>query len=88
MVYGLPDRDNDVKLCAKIVYNPDTMKELYPASRESDYKKLIKDQIKKINHTMPAYKYIRDIIITTEPLIKTTTQKIKRNEEMKKIIGK
>ena len=88
MVYGLPDRDNDVKLCAKIVYNPDTMKELYPASKESDYKKLIKDQIKEINHTMPAYKYIRDIIITTEPLIKTTTQKIKRNEEMKKIIGK
>ena len=88
MVYGLPDRDNDVKLCAKIVYNPESMKELYPDSKESDYKKLIKDQIKKINHTMPAYKYIRDIIITTEPLIKTTTQKIKRNEEMKKIIGK
>ena len=34
---------------------------------------------------MPAYKYIRQIIISSDPLIKTTTQKIKRNEEMKKI---
>jgi len=34
---------------------------------------------------MPAYKYIRHIIITDVPLIKTTTQKIKRNEEMKLI---
>lgn len=87
MVYGMPDRDNDVKLCAKIVYNEDTMKELYPNNTKEDYKKLIMEQIKIINHTMPAYKYIRDIIITTEPLIKTTTQKVKRNEEMKKIIG-
>jgi len=36
---------------------------------------------------MPAYKYIRDIIVTDIPLIKTTTQKIKRQEEMK-IINK
>ena len=35
---------------------------------------------------MPAYKYIREIIITDEPLIKTTTQKIKRHEELKNIL--
>ena len=29
-----------------------------------------------INKSMPAYKYIREIIVTDEPLIKTTTQKI------------
>ena len=34
---------------------------------------------------MPAYKYIKEITITEEELIKTTTQKIKRHEEMKKI---
>lgn len=88
MVYGIPDKDNDVKLCAKIVYNLDTMKELYPNNVEGDYHKIIMEQIKQINHTMPAYKYIRNIVITTEPLIKTTTQKIKRDEEMKKIMGK
>ncbi len=32
---------------------------------------------------MPAYKYIREITLTDKDLIKTTTQKIKRLEEMK-----
>lgn len=32
------------------------------------------------------YKYIKHLVLTKEPLIKTTTNKIKRNEELKKII--
>ena len=44
------------------------------------------DKIKEVNKTMPAYKYIREIMITTEPLIKTTTAKIKRHEELAKIL--
>ena len=35
---------------------------------------------------MPNYKHIKKIVITDEPMIKTTTQKIKRHEEMKKIL--
>lgn len=85
MVFGIPDNDNDTKLCAKIVYNPDIMKELFPTDDESKYHDIIMEQIKTVNHTMPPYKYIREILITTEPLIKTTTQKIKRNDEMEKI---
>ena len=34
---------------------------------------------------MPEYKYVKKIIVTDEELVKTTTQKIKRHEEMKKI---
>ena len=34
---------------------------------------------------MPTYKYVKEITITQEELIKTTTLKIKRFEEMKKI---
>ena len=30
-----------------------------------------------MNKEMPAYKYVRDIIVTDKELIKTTTQKIK-----------
>ena len=81
-VFGKPDGKGDYKICAKIVYD----KEVYK-SNEEQIKDLIWYEIKKINKTMPAYKYIRDIIVTDKELIKTTTQKIKRHEEMKQILG-
>ena len=89
IVFGRPCDDGDYKICAKIVYNIDELKKAFPDASESDYKNLIWDDIKnKVNHTMPAYKYIREIIITDTPLIKTTTQKIKRHEEIKQILNK
>lgn len=88
MIYGKPAKDDDLMICAKIVYNADTMKELYPEKTKQDYKDIIWSDIKeKINHSMPLYKAIRELIVTDEPLIKTTTQKIKRHEELKKILG-
>ena len=88
-MYGKPDpKDDDLTICAKIVYNPDTMKELYTDRPEKDYHDIIWQDIKaKVNKSMPAYKYIREVIVTDEPLIKTTTQKVKRHEEIKKILG-
>ena len=38
-----------------------------------------------VNKKIPAYKYIRKIIISNEELIKTTTRKIKRNKELEKL---
>lgn len=89
MVFGKPDRKNDdLNLCAKIVYNKDTMKQKYPTKKKEEYHAIIWQDIRNnINKSMPAYKYIREIIVTEEPLIKTTTQKIKRHEEIKKILG-
>ena len=46
---------------------------------------ILKEEVRKVNNQIPTYKYIKDIQITTTPLIKTTTQKIKRHEEMKHI---
>ena len=87
IVYGKPAKDNDLMICAKIVYNPDNMKELYSDKTKKDYHDIIWQDIKaQINHSMPAYKAIREIIVTDEPLIKTTTQKVKRHEELKKIL--
>lgn len=88
MVFGRPCDDGDYKICAKIVYQKDTMKKLYPELNESEYNSLIWQDIKeKVNHAMPSYKYIREIIVTDVPLIKTTTQKVKRHEELKIIFG-
>ena len=61
------------------------MKEIYGIENEKEISDIIWSKIKEINKTMPSYKYIKEITITEEELIKTTTQKIKRHEEMKKI---
>ena len=87
IVYGKPDKDNDLTLCVKIVYNKDALLYQYGEKSTDEYHKLVWEEIKKINKTMPAYKYIRELIITDEPLIKTTTQKVKRHEEIKKILS-
>lgn len=89
MVFGKPDKkDDDLTLCAKIVYNKDVIKEKYPTKKKENYHDIIWQDIRNnVNKSMPAYKYIREIIVTDEPLIKTTTQKIKRHEEIKKILG-
>ena len=87
MVYGKPDKDDDVKICVKIVYDSEIMKDTYGLDQNDKIQEHLWAKVKEINKTMPAYKYIREMIITDEELIKTTTQKIKRHEEMKKILN-
>ena len=85
-VYGRPEEDGDYKICAKIVYDAEDMQEIYNKQNEDEIKEIIWNEVKKINKQMPAYKYIRDIIVTEKDLIKTTTQKIKRHEEIKTVM--
>ena len=89
MVYGMPDEKdkNDVKLSIKIVYNKEIVKEKYSDKTEEELYKIIWNEIKEINKTLPRYKYIKGMILTDEELIKTTTKKVKRQEEMKKIMA-
>ena len=84
MVYGKPKGD-DVLISAKIVYNEEYIKEKYPNITEEELKEMIWKDIKEINKDLTVYKHIKNIIITKEPMIKTTTAKIKRFEEIKKI---
>ena len=89
MVYGMPDEKdkNDVKLSIKVVYNREIVKEKYSDKTEEELYKIIWNEIKEINKTLPRYKYIKGMILTDEELIKTTTKKVKRQEEMKKIMA-
>ena len=90
IVYGIPDEKdkNDYKLSVKIVYDPEVAKQLYPNATEEDLRKILWEQIKEINKTFPPYKYIKNMILTDQELVKTTTQKVKRQEEIKRILGK
>ena len=85
MVYSRDKTKTDTMLCAKIVYNEDNIKEKFGEKEEEEYKKLIWEDIKNINKELPTYKHIKEITITKEPLEKTTTQKVKRYVEMKKM---
>ena len=75
-----------IKVAIKVVYNKDKVKEKYGDISEDDLYKNIWNQIKEVNKTLPPYKYIKHMILTDKPLIKTTTQKIKRKEEIKTVI--
>ncbi len=88
-VFGRPDKEdkNALKLCAKIVYDKEIMKEQYGVETEEEIKKKIWEKVKEINRKMPTYKYIKEIIITEKELIKTTTLKVKRFEEIKTVIN-
>ena len=86
-VYGKPEEDGDYKICAKIVYDKEVAEEIFGTLEEEILREKIWQEIKKVNKTMPAYKYIREISITDEELIKTTTQKIKRFEEIKTVLS-
>jgi len=82
MVFGMPKGD-DLVVSVKIVYNKE-YKEENNLSQEELKDKIWQD-IKKINAGLPNYQHIKNLIVTDEPMVKTTTAKIKRFEEIRKI---
>lgn len=84
MVFARNESNTDTAIVAKIVYNKEVMEKDYPDTKKEDYEKIIWKDVKEINKTLPTFKHIKKVIITDEPMIKTTTQKVKRNEEIKK----
>ena len=75
-VYGIPlNAQNSEKVVCKVVYD----KTYFNCDEKTVYDELWK-KIKDINQTLPMYKYIKGMTVTDEPLIKTSTNKIKRRE--------
>ena len=90
MVFGMPyEKDkNDLKLSVKIVYNKEIAEEQYKDKTFDELYEIIWEQIKELNKTFPRYKHIQKLILSSEELIKTTTKKVKRHEELAKILSK
>ncbi len=79
------DDKNDIKINVKVVYDKEVVENVYKAKTKEDIYKAIFEKIKEVNSTMPQYKAIRGMILTTKPLIKTTTNKIKRQANLDEI---
>ncbi len=88
MVYGYPRKEEDpldLAVGVKVVYKTDIMKDNYGVDSVEAVEKVVKADIEAINNTMPTYKQINRIIVTEEPMVKTTTGKVKRFEETKNL---
>ncbi len=78
LVYGKKKGDNFL-IALKLVYNPAAFEGMELADIEAK----VKTDITVINEELPPYKHIKHIDIQTTPMVKTSTAKIKRHEEIK-----
>ena len=78
------DKDN-IKINVKIVFNRERVKDVYKVETDEEIYNAVLEKIKEINKIMPTYKAIRGMILTETPLIKTTTNKIKRQANLDEI---
>ncbi len=76
---------DDIKLNVEIVYDKNEVKELYNVTTVDEIYEAFHEKIKQVNSIMPSYKAIKGIVFSEEPLIKTATNKIKRNENIARI---
>ncbi|MBE6677637.1 MAG: long-chain fatty acid--CoA ligase [Ruminococcaceae bacterium] len=81
LIYGKTKGDNFL-IALKLVYNPAYFKDKYGDIGEEDIAAKIKEDITAINEDLPPYKHIKHIDIQTTPMVKTSTAKIKRHEEI------
>ena len=87
-IFGRPvsDDKDDIKINVKLVIDKEIIKDVYKIEgTDEEIKEVLSSKIKEINKTMPPYKAIRGIIISEEPLIRTTTNKIKRQVNLDEI---
>ena len=71
----------NIKIFVKVVYN----KEHFEGKTKEEIEKEISQKISEVNKVIPRYKAIRGTIISDVPLIKTTTNKIKREKNLELI---
>lgn len=75
----------DIKLNVEIVYDKDEVQNIYKISTIDEIYEKFHEKIKQVNSTIPSYKAIKGIVFSEEPLIKTSTNKIKRDENIARI---
>lgn len=86
MVYGKGESDGDTVVCAQIIpdhekIEEDIKKKIAPGMTDEG---IVGNEVKRVNQQLVNYKHIKQFTLREKEFIKTTTQKIKRFEELKK----
>lgn len=79
------EKHNELVLWTKIVYKPEYLE--HEGVAFDELVQQVRKDLAKVNESLPKYKEIHHFLLTDEPMIKTTTQKVKRNLEIEKING-
>ena len=77
------EKHNELVLWCKVTY--DKAKADEDSITEEHVAEIISNGIADVNDILPIFKHVNHFILTDEPMIKTTTQKIKRRMEIAKI---
>ena len=75
-------------ICAKLLINRAEIGRelgLTVEPTDNEVEAYLNDKMHEANHTMPAYKIVRNFVFSEEDMIKTTTLKIKRPKEQEHI---
>ncbi len=85
MVFGYPKGD-DLVVSVEIQYNKEYVEKHMNNISYDELHTIVWNDIKKINTTLPTYKYMKKLFLTDEEMIKTTTAKVKRFKEIEKVL--
>lgn len=85
MIFGYP-KDDDLVVSVEIQYSKEYVEKNMNNVSFDELHDIVWNDIKKINTTLPTYKYIKKLFLTDEEMIKTTTAKVKRFKEIEKIL--
>lgn len=77
------EKHNELVLWVKIVYDSQEIKDA--GLTKTKLAKELATGLSQLNNTLPTYKYVNHFILSDQPMIKTTSMKIKRNLEVAEI---
>lgn len=83
-IYGEPKNGDfsDLLIALEIQYNKKEAAKIYGDISTEELTQKIWEQVKEVNKTVPSYKYIKEIYLTEDAFVKTTSMKTKRKEEL------
>ena len=79
------EKHDELVLWVEVRYDEDYMKEM--GLDEKGIAEKFADAMADINFILPKYKHVNHFILTSEPMIQTTTMKVKRKAETEKIMA-